>query len=54
MVRADVLAAKVARAAARLDDAEALLARPENELVADVARRDLNDFAPGDVSGRHR
>lgn len=44
MVRPDVAGRKIARAGARLDDAEALLARPDEEWRADEKARDLASF----------
>ena len=44
MVRADLAARKIARAAAWLDEAEAILARPEAEYLADRRGRDLAAF----------
>ncbi len=44
MVRADVVAAKVGRANAWLDDAAELLGGPLDEFVADRTRRDLCAF----------
>jgi uncharacterized protein YutE (UPF0331/DUF86 family) len=44
MVRPEVAGQKIARASARLVDAEARLARPVEEFVANVADRDLASF----------
>ena len=44
MVRRDVVGQKVARASTWLDDAEAILSRPEPEFLADVRDRDLATF----------
>ena len=44
MVKPDVVGNKVARASAWLTDAEALVARPAEEFVADVKTRDLASF----------
>lgn len=44
MVRPDVAEQKVSRAASRLDQAEALLARPRDAFVADLQGRDLASF----------
>jgi uncharacterized protein YutE (UPF0331/DUF86 family) len=44
MVRYDVVSRKVSRATAWLDDAEAILSRPREELLADVKDRDLATF----------
>ena len=44
MVRADVAGRKIARAAARLDEVEALIARPVEQFLADVRARDLASF----------
>ena len=44
MVRPDVAARKIARASAWLDDAEAILSRPVEELVAAAKDRDLAAF----------
>ena len=44
MVRPDVVAARVARASAWLDDVERGFARPVDELLADVRGRDLALF----------
>jgi len=44
VVQIDVVAKKVARASAWLDDAEALVAGPLEELLGDVKRRDLASF----------
>lgn len=44
MVRPDVASRKIAAAAARLDQVEALVARPLGEFLADVQGRDLASF----------
>ena len=44
MVRPDVAARKIARASAWLDDAEAILSRPVEELAAAAKDRDLAAF----------
>ena len=44
MVRRDVVGQKVARASAWLDDADAILSRPEPEFLAEVRDRDLATF----------
>ena len=44
MVKVDVVARKVARAGAWLNDAEEILSRPAAELLADVKGRDLAAF----------
>jgi uncharacterized protein YutE (UPF0331/DUF86 family) len=44
VVKLDVVAKKVARASAWLDDAEALTGRPVEEFLADVQCRDLASF----------
>ena len=44
MVRADVAGRKIARAAARLDEVEALSARPVEQSLGDVRARDLASF----------
>lgn len=44
MVRAEVVARKVARASAWLADASAILARPHEEYLADRRQRDLASF----------
>jgi uncharacterized protein YutE (UPF0331/DUF86 family) len=44
MVKVDVVQRKVARASAWLNDAEAILARPEEEFLADAKQRDLASF----------
>jgi uncharacterized protein YutE (UPF0331/DUF86 family) len=44
MVRRDVAARKIARAAAWISDAEAILSRPPDEFVADLKSRDLATF----------
>jgi len=44
MVRADVAARKIARASAWLDDAEAILSRPVEEVAAAAKDRDLAAF----------
>lgn len=44
MVRFDVVQKKVARASAWLNDAEMILARPEEEFLTDVKARDLASF----------
>ena len=43
-MRPDVVSRKVVRATAWLDDAEALLSRPREELLADVQGRDVATF----------
>ena len=44
MVKPDVVGKKLARAAAWLDHAEAILSRPAEEFFADVERRDVASF----------
>jgi uncharacterized protein YutE (UPF0331/DUF86 family) len=44
MVRRDVIGQKVARASTWLDDADAILSRPEPEFLAEVRDRDLATF----------
>ena len=44
MVRRDLVARKVARATARLEEAETILSRPVEELATDVKSRDLAAF----------
>lgn len=44
MVNVDVVERKVGRASAWLDDAEAILARPEQEFLAEIKERDLASF----------
>lgn len=44
MVKPDVVGKRVARAALRLDQAEAILSRPVEELTADPQARDLTSF----------
>lgn len=44
MVKVDVVSRKLARASAWLNDAEEILSRPAEELLADVKSRDLATF----------
>jgi uncharacterized protein YutE (UPF0331/DUF86 family) len=44
LVKPDVVGKRVARAALRLDEAEAILSRPVEEFVADAQARDLASF----------
>lgn len=44
MVKPEVVGKRVARAAFRLDEAEALLLRPVEEFITDVQVRDLTSF----------
>jgi len=44
VVKFDVVQKKVARSAAWLNDAELILARPEDEFLSDVRARDLASF----------
>lgn len=44
MVRVDVVSHKIARTTAWLNDAEAILRRPREELLANVKERDLATF----------
>jgi uncharacterized protein YutE (UPF0331/DUF86 family) len=44
LVKPEVVGKRIARAALRLDEAEALLSRPVEEFIADVQARDLASF----------
>jgi uncharacterized protein YutE (UPF0331/DUF86 family) len=44
LVKPDVVGKRIARAAFRLDEAEAMLSRPVEEFIADVQGRDLASF----------
>lgn len=44
MVNVDVVQRKIGRASVWLDEAEAILARPEQELLAEIKERDLASF----------